>query len=111
MRSEGDFSRQKPSKLVPADAISTNKGVESSILLDEPRCDYLRAHDLRERVNDHTDWAFLHLRQLQARLSEKARTALARTKRNRAAAAAWVKRHYGPKPTAKPKRTAMARHT
>jgi 3D (Asp-Asp-Asp) domain-containing protein len=78
--------------------------------LDEPRCDYLRMHDVRERVNDHTDWTMLHLRQLQSRLGERARAALAKTKRNRAAAAAWVKRHYGPQSPAKTKRTAVARH-
>jgi 3D (Asp-Asp-Asp) domain-containing protein len=63
--------------------------------LDEPRCEYLRAHDIRERVNDHTDWAQLHLKQLQSHLSQKARTAMAKMKRNRALASAWVKRHYG----------------
>ena len=72
--------------------------------LEEPRCEYLRAHDaagaMRERVNDHTDWAILHLRQFQARLSEKARAAVARTKRNRALAQSWVKRHYGAKQSA-----------
>jgi 3D (Asp-Asp-Asp) domain-containing protein len=63
--------------------------------LDEPRCEYLRAHDIRERVNDHTDWAILHMRQLQAKLAEKARTSMKRMLRNRQKAQAWLKRHYG----------------
>ncbi len=31
--------------------------------LDEPRCEYLRTHQARERANDHTDWALLHSKQ------------------------------------------------
>ena len=71
--------------------------------LDEPRCDYLRQHDIRERINDHTDWALLHMRQLQSKLSDKARASMQKMKRNRAAAQAWIKRHYGGAVTKKPK--------
>jgi len=60
--------------------------------LEEPRCEYLRIHDARERVNEHTDWASPHQRK-HTRQAE--RLALATAKRNRAIAAAWVKRHYG----------------
>jgi 3D (Asp-Asp-Asp) domain-containing protein len=63
--------------------------------LDEPRCDYLRAHDIRERVNDHTDWAILHMKQLQAKLAAAARSSMAKMKRNRAKAQAWLKNRYG----------------
>ncbi len=38
--------------------------------LDEPRCEYLRLHEPRERSNEHTDWAFLH--------SKKGRMAIAK---------------------------------
>jgi 3D (Asp-Asp-Asp) domain-containing protein len=63
--------------------------------LDEPRCDYLRNHDIRERVNDHTDWAILHMRQLQAKLAERARASMKKMMRNRQKAQAWLKRRYG----------------
>jgi 3D (Asp-Asp-Asp) domain-containing protein len=62
--------------------------------LDEPRCEYLRANDIRERNNDRTDWALLRMRQFQSKLAEKARASMAKMKRNRAKAQAWLKRHY-----------------
>jgi 3D (Asp-Asp-Asp) domain-containing protein len=63
--------------------------------LDEPRCEYLRIGDPRERANEHTDWAQLHQRRGPSRMAEK--VALAKTKRNRALAQAWLKRHYATK--------------
>ncbi len=61
--------------------------------VDEPRCEYLRVGDPRERVNEHTDWTALHMRDLQRKLSQHARQALAKIKRSRTLAQAWVKRH------------------
>lgn len=75
--------------------------------LEEPRCEYLRLHEARERDNEHTDYALLHMKQLQQHLTEKARLAMAKMKRNRSQAQAWIKRHYGAtakKPTAVAKR-------
>jgi 3D (Asp-Asp-Asp) domain-containing protein len=69
--------------------------LKATPMLDEPRCEFLRAHDIRERVNDHTDWALLHMRQLQAKLASAARTSMAKMKRNRAKAQAWLKHRYG----------------
>src|SRR5262249_2463817 len=63
--------------------------------LEEPRCEYLRLRAPQERTNEHTDWAQLHMRELQRKLAEKARAALARMKRNRQKAQAWIKRHSG----------------
>ena len=63
-------------------------------LLEEPRCAYLRLNTLRDRQNDHTDLAELKRHKATAR-NEK--SALARAKRNRAVAQAWMKRHYGVK--------------
>jgi hypothetical protein len=60
--------------------------------LEEPRCEYLRLYDGRERLNDHTDWVAIHTKK---HLRQAERIALAKTKRNRAIAAAWVKRHSG----------------
>jgi 3D (Asp-Asp-Asp) domain-containing protein len=59
--------------------------------LEEPRCEYLRTRDARERLNEHTDWATLHQKLRLGRAAEKA--SLAKTKRNRAIAQAWLKRH------------------
>jgi 3D (Asp-Asp-Asp) domain-containing protein len=72
--------------------------VRATPTIDEPRCEYLRVPEVavRDRTNDHTDWVVLHLRGLQAKLAERARTSLAKTKRNRLKAQAWIKRHYGP---------------
>lgn len=61
--------------------------------LEEPRCEYVRLHEPRERLNEHTDWVTLHKRYHRARAAEKA--SLAKTKRNRAKAQAWLKRHHG----------------
>ena len=69
--------------------------LKATPMLDEPRCDYLRAHDIRERVNDHTDWTLLHMKMLQAKLASAARTSMAKMKRNRAKAQAWLKHRYG----------------
>jgi 3D (Asp-Asp-Asp) domain-containing protein len=77
--------------------------------LDEPRCEYLLAHDVKERTNEHTDWVLLHMRELQSRLAQKARTSMAKVKRSRALAQAWINRHYGL--TQKPKnKNAVAHH-
>jgi 3D (Asp-Asp-Asp) domain-containing protein len=63
--------------------------------LEEPRCEYLRIGDPRERSNEHTDWVAIH----QHRRTRQAdRLALAKAKRNRAIAAAWIKRHNGGHP-------------
>jgi 3D (Asp-Asp-Asp) domain-containing protein len=62
--------------------------------LEEPRCDYLRLGEARERGNEHTDWAFMHQR--LRTLARAERIAAAKTARNRRIAAAWVKRHNGP---------------
>ena len=59
--------------------------------LEEPRCEYLRLHAPRERVNEQTDWAELHKRHAPLRMAEK--VALRKIKRNRAIAQAWLKRH------------------
>jgi 3D (Asp-Asp-Asp) domain-containing protein len=72
--------------------------MKATPLLDEPRCEYLRIHDLRERDNEHTDWAELHKKHGPQRMAEK--LALAKAKRNRAIAQAWLKRRYGPRPSA-----------
>jgi 3D (Asp-Asp-Asp) domain-containing protein len=61
--------------------------------LEEPRCEYLRTHEARERLNEHTDWAFLHNR--LRTLARHERSAAAKTARNRRIAQAWVKRHSG----------------
>jgi 3D (Asp-Asp-Asp) domain-containing protein len=66
--------------------------------LDEPRCEYLRIGELRERDNEHTDWAELRKKHGPSRMAEK--VALAKAKRNRAIAQAWLKRHYAPRPGA-----------
>lgn len=63
--------------------------------LEEPRCEYLRLREPRERANERTDYALLHQKLRMARATEKA--ALAKIKRNRAVAQAWIKRHSGPK--------------
>ena len=60
--------------------------------LEEPRCEYLRTGDPRERLNERTDWAHLHQKFRIARAAEKA--SLRKTARNRAAAQAWLKRHH-----------------
>ena len=60
--------------------------------LEEPRCEYLRTRDPRERDNEHTDWVKLHLRGRAVGRAEK--VAAAKTARNRAIAQAWVKRRY-----------------
>jgi 3D (Asp-Asp-Asp) domain-containing protein len=59
--------------------------------LEEPRCEYLRTHEARERLNEHTDWAFLHTK--LRTLARNERIAAAKTARNRRLAQAWVKRH------------------
>jgi 3D (Asp-Asp-Asp) domain-containing protein len=59
--------------------------------LDEPRCEYLRLRDPRERENERSDWASLHRRLASARRAEK--IAAQKTRRNRAIAQAWLKRH------------------
>ncbi len=66
--------------------------MKATPILDEPRCEYLRIHDPRERANEHTDWAELHKKHAPSRMAEK--LALRKIKRNRAIAQAWLKRHY-----------------
>jgi 3D (Asp-Asp-Asp) domain-containing protein len=61
--------------------------------LEEPRCEYLRTYEPRERMNEHTDWVFLHNR--LRTLARNERIAAAKTARNRRIAAAWVKRQNG----------------
>src|SRR5581483_9869977 len=61
--------------------------------LEEPRCDYLRLGEARERMNERNDWAFLHTR--LRTLARNERIAAAKTARNRRIAQAWVKRHNG----------------
>jgi 3D (Asp-Asp-Asp) domain-containing protein len=63
--------------------------------LEEPRCEYLRIGDARERINEHTDWVAIHQHR---HLRQAERLALAKAKHNRAVAAAWVKRHNGKAP-------------
>jgi 3D (Asp-Asp-Asp) domain-containing protein len=65
--------------------------LKATPMLDEPRCEYLRVRDPRERTNEHTDWAKLHQKHAPPRMAEK--LALAKIKRNRAIAQAWIKRH------------------
>jgi 3D (Asp-Asp-Asp) domain-containing protein len=65
--------------------------LKATPMLEEPRCQYLRVNELRDRENDHTDWAQLHRRKGPTRMAEK--LALAKVKRNRAIAQAWIKRH------------------
>jgi len=60
--------------------------------LEEPRCEYLRLHEPRERANEHTDYARLTKTHGTLRRAEK--LALAKIKRNRAIAQAWLKRHH-----------------
>jgi 3D (Asp-Asp-Asp) domain-containing protein len=59
--------------------------------LEEPRCEYLRLRDPRERENERTDWLALHKTFKQRRMAEK--LALRKTARNRAMAKAWLSRH------------------
>jgi 3D (Asp-Asp-Asp) domain-containing protein len=67
--------------------------MKATPLVDEPRCEYLRLHELRERDNEHTDWAELHKRKRPQRMAEK--LALKKMQRNRAIAKAWLARHNG----------------
>jgi hypothetical protein len=62
--------------------------------LEEPRCEYLRLHDPRERMNERSDWVELHKRHRPQRMAEK--LALKKAARNRALAKAWLTRHNGP---------------
>jgi hypothetical protein len=64
--------------------------------LEEPRCEYLRLGDARERLNERTDWTFLHTR--LRTLARAERIAAARTARNRRIAQKWLKRHFGGQP-------------
>ena len=66
--------------------------------VEEPRCEYLRLGDARERANEHTDWLVLHQR--GRALARAERIALAKTARNRRIAQKWVQRHYHLGPTA-----------
>ena len=59
--------------------------------LEEPRCEYLRLYETRERQNEHTDWVALH--QHHGAMARAERIAMAKTKRNRRIAQAWLKRH------------------
>lgn len=79
--------------------------MKATPLLDEPRCEYLRLHDARERDNEHTDWLAIHKTFKQRRMAEK--LALRKTARNRAMAKAWLTRHSG----AAKGHTALARKT
>jgi 3D (Asp-Asp-Asp) domain-containing protein len=59
--------------------------------LEEPRCEYLRLHDPRERENERTDWVMLHKTWKQRARAEK--IAMRKAAHNRAVAKAWLKRH------------------
>jgi 3D (Asp-Asp-Asp) domain-containing protein len=59
--------------------------------VEEPRCEYLRTGELRERDNERSDWASLH--QKWRSLARAERVAAARTARNRRVAQKWLKRH------------------
>jgi 3D (Asp-Asp-Asp) domain-containing protein len=65
--------------------------------LEEPRCEYLRLHDPRERDNERADWVDLHKRHRPQRMAEK--LALKKAARSRAIAKAWLAHHL-PKPHA-----------
>jgi 3D (Asp-Asp-Asp) domain-containing protein len=69
--------------------------MKATPMLEEPRCEYLRLHDPRERENEHTDWLAIHKTFKQKRMAEK--LALRKTARNRAMAKAWLSRHSAPK--------------
>ena len=68
--------------------------MKATPLVEEPRCEYLRLHDPRERDNEHTDWLSLHKTFKQRRMAEK--LALRKATRNRAMAKAWLSRHSAP---------------
>jgi 3D (Asp-Asp-Asp) domain-containing protein len=61
--------------------------------LDEPRCDYLKLGDPRERDNERSDWASVHAKWRQARGRERA--VQAKIRHNRAIAQRWLARHQG----------------
>lgn len=69
--------------------------------LDEPRCEYLRLGDPRERDNEQSDWVALHKTYRQRLRAEK--LALRKTAHNRALAKAWLMRHGPGAKTAKAK--------
>jgi 3D (Asp-Asp-Asp) domain-containing protein len=56
--------------------------------VDEPRCEYLRLGQARERLNEHTDWAALHKNPPR----QAARRALATIHKDRKKAKAWLHR-------------------
>jgi 3D (Asp-Asp-Asp) domain-containing protein len=80
-----------------ADQLGCPKGGTCSATphIEEPRCEYLRLGEMRERINEHTDYAQVHIKNLHARLSAKLKAAMLKVQRNRQKAKAWVKRHYG----------------
>jgi 3D (Asp-Asp-Asp) domain-containing protein len=65
--------------------------MKATPMLEEPRCEYLRLRDPRERDNEHTDFLAIHKTYKQKRMAEK--VALRKTARNRAIAKAWLSRH------------------
>jgi 3D (Asp-Asp-Asp) domain-containing protein len=67
---------------------------------DEPRCEYLKTGDLRERDNERSDWVSMHAKWRQARGKERA--VQAKIRHNRAVAQRWLDRHGPRKATAKP---------
>lgn len=67
--------------------------MKATPLLDEPRCDYLRLGDARERDNEQSDWVALHKNFRHRRMAEK--LALRKVARNRAKAKAWLAHHSG----------------
>jgi 3D (Asp-Asp-Asp) domain-containing protein len=69
--------------------------MKATPMFEEPRCEYLRLRDPRERDNDRTDWLAIHKTYKQKRMAEK--VALRKTARNRAMAKAWLSRHSAPK--------------
>ncbi|MDB4969156.1 MAG: hypothetical protein JWN44_4845 [Myxococcales bacterium] len=69
--------------------------MKATPMLEEPRCEYLRLHDPRERDNERTDFVAIHKTFKQKRMAEK--VALRKTARNRAMAKAWLSRHSAPK--------------
>jgi 3D (Asp-Asp-Asp) domain-containing protein len=69
--------------------------MKATPMFEEPRCEYLRLRDPRERDNERTDFLAIHKTYKQKRMAEK--VALRKTARNRAMAKAWLSRHSAPK--------------
>jgi 3D (Asp-Asp-Asp) domain-containing protein len=65
--------------------------LKATPMLDEPRCEYLRVGDARERANERADWVELHKQKTPSR---QAKATLRKIARQRAIAQAWLKRRY-----------------